>query len=197
MECFAGLPGEHDASCRHRSSTSRTRGEEVDSPFRSSSDSDSSNNNCLSDEDEVKGEAPETPIKVDVLAFVKRRDIAERSVSEMPHYAGSSRRRQKAGKAAGANCVLMDWIRHGVNMWRVEGDDWTEKYVLKMFLVPKPEKGVWCLMLDFRWLNPFFVKLRCKMESLKKLRRLVKKNDWMFNFGLKEACFNIGIHRDL
>eukprot|EP00854_Cymbomonas_tetramitiformis_P034149 gene34149-biopygen16473 len=106
------------------------------------------------DEDEVKGEAPETPIKVDVLAFVKRRDIAERSVSEMPHYAGSSRRRQKAGKAAGANCVLMDWIRHGVNMW-------------------------------------------CKMESLKKLRRLVKKNDWMFNFGLKEACFNIGIHRDL
>ncbi|KAK3282656.1 hypothetical protein CYMTET_9616 [Cymbomonas tetramitiformis] len=35
----------------------------------------------------------------------------------------------------------------------------------------------WRLVMDFRWLNEFCVKSKCKMETLKKLRRLASQGD--------------------
>ncbi|KAK3243668.1 hypothetical protein CYMTET_46690 [Cymbomonas tetramitiformis] len=37
-----------------------------------------------------------------------------------------------------------------------------------------------------RWLNQWCLKNRVKMETLKKLRRLAKPNEWCFNFDLKD-----------
>ncbi|KAK3278968.1 hypothetical protein CYMTET_13127 [Cymbomonas tetramitiformis] len=49
---------------------------------------------------------------------------------------------------------------------------------------------------DFRWLNSFCRQSRCKMESLKKLRRLAKKNDWCFPFDLQDGYHCVGIDPD-
>eukprot|EP00854_Cymbomonas_tetramitiformis_P034443 gene34443-biopygen30071 len=38
-----------------------------------------------------------------------------------------------------------------------------------------------------RWLNEFCVKSKCKMETLKKLRRLASRGDWCFTFDLKDG----------
>ncbi|KAK3282208.1 hypothetical protein CYMTET_10046 [Cymbomonas tetramitiformis] len=48
------------------------------------------------------------------------------------------------------------------------------RHVSRVFLVPKPGTNKWRLVMDFRWLNAHRVKSRCKMETLKKLRRLAK-----------------------
>ncbi|KAK3263841.1 hypothetical protein CYMTET_27384 [Cymbomonas tetramitiformis] len=53
------------------------------------------------------------------------------------------------------------------------------RHVSVVFLVRKPGTNKWCLVMDFCWLNAHCVKSRCKMESLKKLRRLAKPEDWI------------------
>ncbi|KAK3289666.1 hypothetical protein CYMTET_2936 [Cymbomonas tetramitiformis] len=54
----------------------------------------------------------------------------------------------------------------------------------------------WRLMMDFRWLNEFCVKSKCKMETLKKLRRLASQGDWCFIFDLKDGYHAVGIDPD-
>eukprot|EP00854_Cymbomonas_tetramitiformis_P005710 gene5710-biopygen5729 len=54
----------------------------------------------------------------------------------------------------------------------------------------------WRLMMDFRWLNEFCVKSKCKMETLKKLRRLASQGDWCFTFDLKDGYHSVGIDPD-
>ncbi|KAK3240701.1 hypothetical protein CYMTET_49480 [Cymbomonas tetramitiformis] len=58
-------------------------------------------------------------------------------------------------------------------------------HVSRVFLVPKPGTNSWRLVMDFRWLNTFCVKSKCKMEMLKKLRRLASHGEWCFSFDLK------------
>ncbi|KAK3284622.1 hypothetical protein CYMTET_7725 [Cymbomonas tetramitiformis] len=58
------------------------------------------------------------------------------------------------------------------------------RHVSRVFVVPKPGTNKWRLVMDFRWLNAHYVKSRCKMETLKKLRRLAKPNDWCISFDL-------------
>ncbi|KAK3233721.1 hypothetical protein CYMTET_56004 [Cymbomonas tetramitiformis] len=65
--------------------------------------------------------------------------------------------------------------------------------VSRVFLVPKPGTNKWRLVMDFRWLNAHCVKSRCKMETLKKLRRLAKPNDWCFSFDLQDGYHVVGI----
>eukprot|EP00854_Cymbomonas_tetramitiformis_P004322 gene4322-biopygen4255 len=48
--------------------------------------------------------------------------------------------------------------------------------------------------MDFRWLNAHCVKSQCKMETLKKLRRLAKPDDWCFSFDLQNGHHAVGIH---
>ncbi|KAK3252908.1 hypothetical protein CYMTET_37814 [Cymbomonas tetramitiformis] len=67
------------------------------------------------------------------------------------------------------------------------------RHVSRVFLVPKPGTNKWRLVMDFRWLNAHCVKSRCKMETLKKLRRLAKPNDWCFSFDLQDGYHVVGI----
>ncbi|KAK3271224.1 hypothetical protein CYMTET_20413 [Cymbomonas tetramitiformis] len=59
-------------------------------------------------------------------------------------------------------------------------------YVSNVFLVPKPQANK-RLVLDFRWLNTYCVCFKCTMETLKKLRRVVRENHYMFSFDLKDG----------
>eukprot|EP00854_Cymbomonas_tetramitiformis_P006303 gene6303-biopygen6343 len=70
------------------------------------------------------------------------------------------------------------------------------RHVLRVFLVPKPGTNSWRLVMDFRWLNEFCVKSKCKMETLKKLRRLASQGDWCFTFDLKDGYHAVGIDPD-
>eukprot|EP00854_Cymbomonas_tetramitiformis_P020301 gene20301-biopygen20936 len=54
----------------------------------------------------------------------------------------------------------------------------------------------WRLVMDFRWMNEFCVKSKCKMETLKKLRRLASQGDWRFTFDLKDGYHAVGIDPD-
>ncbi|KAK3232555.1 hypothetical protein CYMTET_57092 [Cymbomonas tetramitiformis] len=67
------------------------------------------------------------------------------------------------------------------------------RHVSLVFLVPKPGTNKWRLVMDFRWLNSHCVKSRCKMETLKKLRRLAKPNDWCISFDLQDGYHVVGI----
>ncbi|KAK3233421.1 hypothetical protein CYMTET_56282 [Cymbomonas tetramitiformis] len=67
------------------------------------------------------------------------------------------------------------------------------RHVSRVFLVPKPGTNKWRLVMDFRWLNSHCVKSRCKMETLKKLRRLAKPNDWCISFDLQDGYHVVGI----
>ncbi|KAK3280628.1 hypothetical protein CYMTET_11540 [Cymbomonas tetramitiformis] len=67
------------------------------------------------------------------------------------------------------------------------------RHVSRVFLVPKPGTNKWRLVMDFRWLNAHCVKSRCKMETLKKLRRLAKPNDWCISFDLQDGYHVVGI----
>lgn len=70
-------------------------------------------------------------------------------------------------------------------------------HVSRAFLVPKPGTNKWRLVVDFRWLNQWCLKSKMRMETLKKLRRLAKPNDWcFFTFDLQDGFHALGIHRD-
>eukprot|EP00854_Cymbomonas_tetramitiformis_P006108 gene6108-biopygen6136 len=56
-----------------------------------------------------------------------------------------------------------------------------KRHVSRVFLVPKPGTNSWRLVMDFRWLDEFCVKSKCKMETLKKLRRLARQGDEEIN----------------
>eukprot|EP00854_Cymbomonas_tetramitiformis_P015972 gene15972-biopygen16470 len=47
--------------------------------------------------------------------------------------------------------------------------------------------------LRAKWLNAHYVKSRCKMEILKKLRRLAKPDDWCFSFDLQDGYHAVRI----
>jgi len=67
------------------------------------------------------------------------------------------------------------------------------RYVTKAFLVPKgPDK--YRLVVDLRFLNSFVIEKKTKFETLKSLKRMAKKNDWMFSFDLEDGYYAIAIH---
>jgi ribonuclease HI len=69
------------------------------------------------------------------------------------------------------------------------------RHVTRMFMVPKPPAvDKWRMVLDLRHLNSFCVEKKCRFESLKDLRRMVREDDWMFSFDLKDGYHAVGIH---
>ncbi|KAK3233729.1 hypothetical protein CYMTET_55987 [Cymbomonas tetramitiformis] len=50
--------------------------------------------------------------------------------------------------------------------------------------------------MDFRWLNTFCLKSKCKMETLKKLRKLASHGDRCFSFYLKDGYHAVRIDPD-
>ena len=73
------------------------------------------------------------------------------------------------------------------------------KWVSRMFLVPKPGVNRWRVIIDLRHLNKYCKNFNLKLETLKRLRYLGRKNDWMFSFDLADGYYALGIaeeHRD-
>lgn len=66
------------------------------------------------------------------------------------------------------------------------------KFVSKAFLVPKGE-GKWRLVFDLRHLNKHCADFSMQFETLKKLRHLSRKNDFMFSFDLQDGYYSLGI----
>ena len=69
------------------------------------------------------------------------------------------------------------------------------RHVTRMFMVPKPPAvDKWRMVLDLRHVNSFCVEKKCRFESLKDLRRMVRAEDWMFSFDLQDGYHAVGIH---
>ncbi|KAK3284268.1 hypothetical protein CYMTET_8069 [Cymbomonas tetramitiformis] len=92
------------------------------------------------------------------------------------------------------------WLEKEVKR-HVDNGAWVKakkrEYVSRMFLVPKTGSNLWRIVYDFRWLNAFCWQSRCTMETLTKLRRLAKQDDWCFSFDLKDGYHCMGIDRDI
>ena len=69
-------------------------------------------------------------------------------------------------------------------------------YVTKAFLVPKPGLNKWRLVVDLRHLNSYVMEHTTKFETLKNLRHLAKRGDWMFSFDLEDGYYAVAIHED-
>ena len=68
------------------------------------------------------------------------------------------------------------------------------RWVTRAFLVPKPGRtDAWRLVIDFRWLNRFLRKLKCRFETLKRLASLARQNDWMISLDLQDGFYAVSI----
>ena len=67
-------------------------------------------------------------------------------------------------------------------------------FVSRAFIVT--HKGKRRLVIDFRHINLHHVARGCRFESLKRLRRMARRNDWVFSIDLKDAYHHVGIHED-
>jgi hypothetical protein len=67
------------------------------------------------------------------------------------------------------------------------------RYVSKAFLVTKPGANSWRLVLDLRHLNSFCQAYGMRMETLKKLQRVMRGGEWMASFDLKDGFYALGI----
>ena len=79
----------------------------------------------------------------------------------------------------------------GTGAWRRAT---TSNYVSRAFIVT--HKGKRRLVIDLRWLNEHVQKRSCRFESLSVLRRLARRNDFMFSLDLTDAYHHIGYHED-
>ena len=69
------------------------------------------------------------------------------------------------------------------------------QYVTRAFLVPKGP-GKWRLVVDLRHLNSFVIPKSTKFETLRNLRSLAKRNDYMFSFDLADGYYALALHPD-
>ena len=73
-------------------------------------------------------------------------------------------------------------------------------HICRVHLVPKKtppgEKQKWRLVVDLRPCNAWCVGHSCKYETLRSLRRLARKGDWMVSWDIRDGYHAIGIHPD-
>jgi hypothetical protein len=67
-------------------------------------------------------------------------------------------------------------------------------YVSRAFIVE--HNGKRRLVLNFAHVNQFERKRSCRFESLSSLRRLARRDDWMFSCDLADAYHHVGMHED-
>jgi len=68
------------------------------------------------------------------------------------------------------------------------------RWVTRAFLVPKPGRtDAWRLVSDFRWLNRYLRKQKCRFETLKRLASLARQNDWMISLDLQDGFYAVSI----
>ncbi|KAK3256097.1 hypothetical protein CYMTET_34750 [Cymbomonas tetramitiformis] len=96
------------------------------------------------------------------------------------------------GEATAAHLELLEKAR---SLWT---GAWTRatrcSHGSRVFLAPKPRTNKRWLVLDSRWLNRRCSNSKCKVETLKKLRRLARKHDYIFSSDLKDGYHLISSH---
>lgn len=63
------------------------------------------------------------------------------------------------------------------------------------FLVPKGDGG-WRLVINLSRLNTWVRKKRCRFETLKQLRHIARKGDWMISWDISDGFYHVPIHPD-
>ena len=67
------------------------------------------------------------------------------------------------------------------------------KWVSRIFMVPKPGGVSWRLIIDLRRINLWCKLFSMKLETLKKLRTLARRTDYMFSMDLADGFYSLGI----
>ena len=93
---------------------------------------------------------------------------------------------------ASQHSVLTTQLQHLLDVGALEPGR-SSRYVTRAFLVPKPG-GKWRLVVDLRHLNSFLRKTTCRFETLKRLRTLVREDDWMISLDLQDGFYAVGVH---
>eukprot|EP00854_Cymbomonas_tetramitiformis_P020068 gene20068-biopygen20693 len=96
---------------------------------------------------------------------------------------------------AGTEGLVTDSV---LTKWLKEFDTNKTKAVMNtVFLVPKSGTNKWRLVMNFRWLNAHCIKSKVQNETLKKLRRPAKPDDWCFSFDLQDGYHAVSIDPEL
>eukprot|EP00873_Tetraselmis_striata_P042077 jgi/Tetstr1/462341/TSEL_007347.t1 len=70
------------------------------------------------------------------------------------------------------------------------------KWVFRMFLVPKPGTNKWRLIIDLRELNKWCKTFTMSYETLKHLRHLARAGDWFVSMDLADGYYALGIREE-
>eukprot|EP00873_Tetraselmis_striata_P025279 jgi/Tetstr1/445543/TSEL_033317.t1 len=70
------------------------------------------------------------------------------------------------------------------------------KWVSRMFLVPKPGTNKWRLIIDLRELNKWCRTFTMSYETLKHLRHLARAGDWFVSMDLADGYYALGIREE-
>eukprot|EP00873_Tetraselmis_striata_P037033 jgi/Tetstr1/457297/TSEL_043902.t1 len=70
------------------------------------------------------------------------------------------------------------------------------KWVSRMFLVPKPGTNKWRLIIDLRELNKWCKTFTMSYETLKHLRHLARAGDWFVSMDLADGYYALGIREE-
>ena len=89
------------------------------------------------------------------------------------------------------------WLRDEVRRCLATGA-WSparcRRWVSRCFVVT--HNGKRRLVIDLRWLNEHMPRRPCRFESLARLRRMLRRGDWLFSIDLTDAYHHVGIHRE-
>ena len=70
-----------------------------------------------------------------------------------------------------------------------------EGFFSQLFLVPKSD-GAWRPVINLKGLNQFIMTQHFKMESVRTVKAIIQKGDWLLKLDLKDAYLSVPIHSD-
>jgi hypothetical protein len=68
-----------------------------------------------------------------------------------------------------------------------------EGFTSPLFLVPKSD-GSWRPVINLKALNKFVITWHFKMESVRTVKGIIQKKDWMIKLDMKDAYLSVPIH---
>eukprot|EP00873_Tetraselmis_striata_P024054 jgi/Tetstr1/444318/TSEL_032209.t1 len=71
-----------------------------------------------------------------------------------------------------------------------------DKWVSKMFPLPKPGSNKWRLIIDLWELSQWGKTLKKSYETLKHLRHLARAGDWFVSMDLADGYYTLGIREE-
>ena len=74
------------------------------------------------------------------------------------------------------------------------GDD-DDGFFSQLFLVPKSD-GSWRPVINLKGFNKFIITRHFKMESVRTVKAIIQKGDWLLKLDLKDAYLSVPIHAD-